>query len=130
MEAGWTEIVRSVNRSWIYDTYFSLYRAIHPVGKVRGEMSGAGNVRIPSITYAHTTFDKFYPSSVTNCHKSRTPPIKYVIFPTYKLAIAKYNLNFKLMYNHLFIPPLNLWCFFKMKLTIISNFFLKACTTH
>ena len=24
------------------------------------------------ITYAHATFDKFYPSSVTNCQKSRT----------------------------------------------------------
>ena len=33
------EIVRSVNRSWAYDSYFSLYRPIHP-----GEMSG-GNVR-------------------------------------------------------------------------------------
>jgi len=29
--------------------------------------------------------------------------IKYVTYSTYKLAIAKYNLNFKLMYNHLFI---------------------------
>ena len=33
-----------------------------------------------SITYAHDTFDKCYPSSVTNCHKSRTPPLKYVTF--------------------------------------------------
>jgi len=31
------EIVRSVNRSWIYDSYFSLYRPIHPGGNVRGE---------------------------------------------------------------------------------------------
>jgi len=29
-EAGLMEIVRSVNRSWIYDSYFSLYRPIHP----------------------------------------------------------------------------------------------------
>ena len=29
---------------------------------------------------------------------------KYVKFSTYKLAIAKYNLSFKLVYNHLFIP--------------------------
>ena len=48
----------------------------------------------------------------TNC----TPPLsytvtnlgphsfKYVTFSTYKLALAKYNLNFKLIYNHLFIP--------------------------
>ena len=42
MEAGLTEIVRSVNRSWIYDGYFSLYRPIHPGGNVRG-----GIVRIP-----------------------------------------------------------------------------------
>jgi len=46
MEAGLMETVRSLNRSWIYDTYFSFYRAIHP-----GEKSGAkcrgGNVRIP-----------------------------------------------------------------------------------
>ena len=34
------EIVRSLNRSWIYDTYFSLYRAIHLGENVRGEMSG------------------------------------------------------------------------------------------
>ena len=33
------EIVRSLNRSWNYDTYFSLYRPIHS-----GEKSG-GNVR-------------------------------------------------------------------------------------
>ena len=31
-------------------------------------------------------------------------PLQYVTFYTYKLAIAEYNLNFKLMYNHLFIP--------------------------
>ena len=29
------DIVRSVNRSWIYDTQFSLYRAFHPGGKVK-----------------------------------------------------------------------------------------------
>src|SRR6218665_1836482 len=41
METGLMEIVRSLNRSWIYGTYFSLYRAIHPGGNVReGEMSG------------------------------------------------------------------------------------------
>ena len=39
------EIVRSVNRSWIYDSYFSLYRPIHP-----GEMSG-GNVRAELSEY-------------------------------------------------------------------------------
>jgi len=39
MEVGLTEIVRSVNRSWIHDTWFSLYRAFHPGGKVRGGMS-------------------------------------------------------------------------------------------
>src|SRR6218665_2082202 len=37
MEAGLMKIVRSVNRSWIYVSYFSLYRPIHP-----GEMSGGG----------------------------------------------------------------------------------------
>jgi len=31
------EIVRSLNRSLAYNTYFRLYRAIHPGGKVRGE---------------------------------------------------------------------------------------------
>jgi len=36
MKAGLMEIVRSLNRSWIDDTYFSLYRPIHPEGKVRG----------------------------------------------------------------------------------------------
>ena len=58
-----------------------------------------------SITYVHATFEKCY-----LYHKSRTPPLKYVTFSTYKLAIVKYNLNFKLMYNNLFIP-LNLWFF-------------------
>jgi len=43
MEAVLMEIVRSINRSWICDTYFSLYRAIHTGGKVRGEMSGYPN---------------------------------------------------------------------------------------
>jgi len=37
---GLMEIVRPLNRSWTYDTYFSLYRAIHPEEKVRGELSG------------------------------------------------------------------------------------------
>ena len=41
MEAGLMEIVRSLNRNWIFYTYFSLYRPIHPGGKSgRGEMSG------------------------------------------------------------------------------------------
>ena len=52
-----------------------------------------------SITCVNATFDKFYLTSVT---------FKYITFSTYKLAIAKYNLNVKLMYHHLFIP-LNLW---------------------
>jgi len=55
-------------------------------------------------------------------------PIKYVTFSTYKLAIAKYNLNFKLTYNHLFIP-LNL-SFFKSSLPYFGISFLKACTAH
>jgi len=46
MEAGLMEIVWSLNRSLIYDTYFSLDRAVHPGGKVRGKCPG-GNVRIP-----------------------------------------------------------------------------------
>ena len=39
MEAALVEIVRSLYRSWLYDSYFSLYRPIHP-GKSPGEMSG------------------------------------------------------------------------------------------
>jgi len=35
MEAGLMEIVQSLNRSWIDDIYFSLYRPIYP-----GEMFG------------------------------------------------------------------------------------------
>jgi len=35
MKAGLMEIVRSLNRGWIYDTYFSLYSAIHPGGMFR-----------------------------------------------------------------------------------------------
>jgi len=38
--------------------------------------------------------------TVTNLGHS---PLKHVTFSTYKLAIAKYNVNFKLMYNHLFM---------------------------
>jgi|SRR6218665_1266557 len=53
MEVELMEIVRSVNVSWIDDTYFSLYRAFHPGGKsggrVRGKCTG-GNVRVP-ISY-------------------------------------------------------------------------------
>ena len=30
------ETVRSLNRSWIYDTYFSLYGAVHKVRHARG----------------------------------------------------------------------------------------------
>src|SRR6218665_1970027 len=35
MEMGLMEIVRSLNGSWIYDSYFSLYRPIHLGGIVR-----------------------------------------------------------------------------------------------
>src|SRR6218665_4199975 len=45
-EVGLMETVRSVNRSWIYDSYFSLYRPIYPGGNVHGEMSG-GFIQIP-----------------------------------------------------------------------------------
>jgi len=40
MEAGLMEIVRCLYRSWIYYTYFSLYRAIHLGGKSRGNILG------------------------------------------------------------------------------------------
>ena len=40
MEAGLMEIVRYVNRCWIYDSYFSLYRPIYP-----GKCPGVENVR-------------------------------------------------------------------------------------
>ena len=40
------EIVLSVNRSWIDDAYFGLYRPIHPGEKSWGE--SWGNVRIPT----------------------------------------------------------------------------------
>jgi len=36
VEAGLTKIVWSVNKSWNHDSYFSLYRPIHPRGNVRG----------------------------------------------------------------------------------------------
>ena len=49
-EAGLMEIVRSVNRSWIYDSYFSLYRPIHPGGKCPG-----GIVRIPFLIITKET---------------------------------------------------------------------------
>src|SRR6218665_3031078 len=47
MEAGLMKMVQSLTRSWICDTYFSLYRVIHPEkspgekseGKCPGEMS-------------------------------------------------------------------------------------------
>ena|SRR6218665_2938874 len=37
---SWMEIVQPLNRSWIYDTYFSSYKAIHLGKKSGGEMSG------------------------------------------------------------------------------------------
>ena len=45
------EIVRSLNRSWIYDTYLSLYRAIHPGKKFGGEMSGYHTKHVDRATY-------------------------------------------------------------------------------
>jgi len=48
MEAGLVEIVRSLNRSWIYDTYFSLYRGIRP-----GEKSGR---RCPDTQFLQATY--------------------------------------------------------------------------
>jgi len=42
------EIVRSLNRSWIYETHFSLCRAIRPGEKVRGESPGI-NARMPVL---------------------------------------------------------------------------------
>src|SRR6218665_3956350 len=48
MEAGMMEIVRSLNRSWIYDTYFSLYRLeLFIREKCPGRKCPGGNVRIP-----------------------------------------------------------------------------------
>jgi len=38
----------SLNRSWYYDTYFSLYRAIHP-GERSGGMSGYHPSIFPTI---------------------------------------------------------------------------------
>jgi len=35
MEEGLMEIVQALNRNWIYDSYFSLYRDIRP-GEVTG----------------------------------------------------------------------------------------------
>jgi|SRR6218665_818435 len=46
MEAGLMEIVRSLNKSWIYDTYFSLYRPIH-LGEKSGGKRPGGTVQIP-----------------------------------------------------------------------------------
>jgi len=40
MEAGLMEIVRFLNRSWIYDTYFSWYRLIHRGEKSKGKFPG------------------------------------------------------------------------------------------
>src|SRR6218665_1940577 len=53
MEAGSKEIVRSLNRNCIYDTYFSLYRLFirgkSLGGNVRGNMSGyrCSDFRLP-----------------------------------------------------------------------------------
>ena len=44
MEVGCLEIVRSVNRSWIYGSYFSLYTPIHPGGISRGKISRGGKL--------------------------------------------------------------------------------------
>jgi len=49
MEAGLMEIVLLVNRSWIDDAYFSLYKSIHP-GEKSGRKCPGGNARIPNYT--------------------------------------------------------------------------------
>ena len=46
------EIVRSLNRSWIYDTYFSLYRPIHSEEKSGGNVKG----EYPSIHTLKTVY--------------------------------------------------------------------------
>ena len=66
MEVELMEIVRSVNVSWIDDTYFSLYRAFHPGGKsggsVRGEVYGR---KCPGTHLVHESFhlSSFYTST-------------------------------------------------------------------
>ena len=70
MEAGLMEIVQPLNRSWIYDTYFSLCRAIHPGGKVRGKISGGGDVRIPYSTDDHRHMQIGTGTSVCVCSQS------------------------------------------------------------
>ena len=58
MEVELMEKVLSVNRSWIYDTYFSLYRAFHPGAKSGGwEMSGYQRYTLMICDAAH---DKVY----------------------------------------------------------------------
>jgi len=49
MEAELMEIVRSLNRSGIYDTYFSFYRPINP-----GEMFGE---KCPDTHFYNPHFD-------------------------------------------------------------------------
>ena len=60
MEVGLVEIVRSVNRSWLYDSYFSLYRPIHPGGNVRGEMSWGGNCSNTAQESRHRAFHRLH----------------------------------------------------------------------
>src|SRR6218665_2130980 len=50
-EAGLMEIVRSLNRSWICDTSFGLYRAFHP-----GEKSGGKCPDTPKTVIRHPRF--------------------------------------------------------------------------
>ena len=59
MEAGLIEIARSLNRSWIYDIYFSLYIAIHQEGSP-GQMSGAGQMSWIVDTHGYVTTDINY----------------------------------------------------------------------
>src|SRR6218665_2709871 len=58
MEVGLMEIVRSINRSWIYDSYFSLYRPIHPGLNVRGELSEShpASIQFPFHCFHQKTY--------------------------------------------------------------------------
>ena len=121
METGLMEIVRSLNRSWTYDTYFSLYIAtcIHPGGKVRGEMSG---YRFKHLMCMLGPIHNYYPCihigySVREeiCNRPISHSINLLVTFVFKEAVLSSN----------FINFLWLWPKFSMIFSLKWYFVLK-----
>src|SRR6218665_3392759 len=91
MEAGLKEIVRSLYRSWIYDTYFSLYRAIHPGGKNSGGEVQWGNIRIPNFRKERERLQTHLRVSQFNNNVSYRFAVLYCIVSSFNILSTNRN---------------------------------------